>query len=299
MRIFQEVDPPRRQAQLKINKLAHWYTWSDEFLNFFYALSGKIDAIDAPLHIRVLGGKEYDDTYTVDLTSIQKDKSLAGQLTLYARDLFELEVSNQLMLLTDLLGHPSRGLSLHLLFACLRAAIISITGDPLSALSQPLGRGQRTGTEFPLHADLYVPQILFNVFEDVPDDRSGASIFLPVSLLKDLLLRIKSIPQKDRAKIIHYVTEIHDEDFYEETYDLLHGDHEWSEELARLMQAQRSRIKLYSGQGYVVNDRRWLHGREAPSGRITKRRFHRLVFNNREAQRVRNGMRHSAPPSQS
>lgn len=86
--------------------------------------------------------------------------------------------------------------------------------------------------------------------------------------------------------MINNLTKIHQEDRYEENFDLLHGWYEWTEELERRMQQRQLRIKLYSGQGYMLHDRWWLHGREAINGKLTHKRLHRLVFNNKAAQKT-------------
>jgi hypothetical protein len=44
------------------------------------------------------------------------------------------------------------------------------------------------------------------------------------------------------------------------------------------MEQRQLRIKLYAGQGYLLSDRAWLHGRDAPRGGVPINRLHRLVF---------------------
>src|SRR5438046_107786 len=77
---------------------------------------------------------------------------------------------------------------------------------------------------------------------------------------------------------------MHDEDRYEENYDLLHGCHDWTKDIEKRMERQLLKVKLFSGQGYMIHDRKWLHGREALSGNLSSKRLYRLVFNTRQIQ---------------
>jgi hypothetical protein len=282
MTIFQEINPPRKQSRLVINRCASWYTWSVEFRSVYERLSAQLHSLKKPRSMRVLGGKEYDNTFSVDIASIS-DKVLARDLSRFARSLYELKVSDRMMLFDDMLCEEPGGGGIHFIFAYFREAIVRLTGDPMAALSQPLHREFKWPKAFPLHSDLYIPRLLFNLFEDVPDDSSGASLFLPVSVFLEILGGLKSIDEASRRQIAGIITGDHSKDCYEEFYHLLHGDdNEWKTEMERQMSLRQMRIKLYAGQGYLINDRLWLHGREGPSTGVTKKRFHRLIFNNRE-----------------
>jgi hypothetical protein len=282
MEIFQPTSAPRKQARAKINEHAVWYTWSNEFRSLFKSLNREFRTLKRPSSTHLLGGKEYDDTYTLSIHSLT-DKTLARKLFSFSKCLYNLDVSGRLLLFTDMLDDDLDGRSLGYLFAFFRAALISLSNDPLSALYQPI-KGHKRGKEFPLHSDLYIPVILFNVFQEVCNDSTGASLFLQVSSVVELLGQLKTLPPNTRDQIIENLTKIHRQDRYEENFYLLHGWEDWTNELERLMRQRQLRIKLYPGQGYMLHDRRWLHGREAINGKLTHKRLHRLVFNNKAAQ---------------
>jgi hypothetical protein len=282
MEIFQPTSPPRKQTRARINEHAVWYTWSNEFHSLLKPLSREFRKLQRPSSTHLLGGKEYDDTYTLSIETLA-DKTLARELMSFSKCLYNLDVSGRLFLFTDMLNDDLDGRNLGYLFAFFRAAIVSLSNDPLSALYQPI-KGQKKGKAFPLHSDLYIPVILFNVFQEVSNDLSGASLFLPISSVVELLGQLKSLPSNTREQIIENLTKIHRQDRYEENFYLLHGWHDWTDELERLMRQRQLRIKLYSGQGYMLHDRRWLHGREAINGTLTHKRLHRLIFNNKTAQ---------------
>jgi hypothetical protein len=72
-------------------------------------------------------------------------------------------------------------------------------------------------------------------------------------------------------------------DRYEEFYSLLYDeDQRWSAELQKVLFKESICQKFNKGQGYMINDRVWMHGRGATKGLVNGKRLHRLVFNNKE-----------------
>lgn len=277
--IFQKTAPPREQAALAVNAHAAWYTWSPEFRSLFGAWRKQVRKLKGPRPLRLLGGEEYDNTFSLSPAALT-DTGLTRDLMPFVEDLYHLNVGRRIMLFDRMLGEHLCGHELHCLFAYFRAAIVAITGDPLAAIHQPLHREYKRPKEFPLHADLYVPRVLLNIFDDVPADTSGASTFLSVPLFLRMLPEVKALEGQAGARIAEILTGIHREDKYEEFYHLLHGsDRAWRTELAEKMAARQLKIKLRSGQGYLIDDRAWLHGRDAPSSGVTRKRLHRLIFN--------------------
>ena len=282
MQIFQQIAPPRRQARASINKEAVWYTWSNDFRSLLKPLGRELRTLKAPVSTHLMRGKEYDDTFSVSISLLQ-DKGLARELKRFAKCLYDFDVGDRLILFTEILNDDLDGRSLKRLFGLFRDQLVSLSNDPLSAMCQPI-KGQKQGKEFPLHSDLYIPVILFNVFQNVTGGSGGASLFLSVSAVVELLGQLRDLPAKTRERLIKNLTSVHRKDLYEESFHLLHGGHEWTDELERGMRRRQLRIKLHSGQGYMVHDRRWLHGRETVNGTLTHKRLHRLIFNNRKAQ---------------
>lgn len=135
---------------------------------------------------------------------------------------------------------------------------------------------------FALHADLYPPMFLLNIFDDVPSDSSGASLFLPAERFFESIHSLQCIPGDIKAAMVDCLDRPVPEDRYQEFYDLLHGDHQWTGELQKELQGHARAIKLFRGEGYILNDRRWLHGRTAPSGGVPQNRLYRLVFDTEE-----------------
>jgi hypothetical protein len=280
-RLFEKVDPPRSQAKLAINRHAHWFTWSSEFRFFlkeWKAYSRTLSRLEAVFFDQ---NDEYAWTYTLNMARIS-DAGIKAALDTYTKRLFEMKVPRQIMLLTDLLGGCLDRRALQMLFAALRAGLVDLLPSPRHAVFSR-AQVERKDRQFLLHADLYIPELLFNVFDVVPDDDSGASMFLSLSSLRRILPRIEYFDINAREELLTSFSKTIDRDGFNRVYRLLHGSHNpWVPELEKAMDKEKLRIKLRTGQGYLIHDRKWLHGREVTSGNVSCNRFYRLVFNNAE-----------------
>src|SRR5260370_40758397 len=127
MKIFQQTDPPPKQSGLKINREATWFTWSSDFRGLFQAWNKEVEKLRSPLSIHLLRGREYDDTYSIPVSLIS-DKVLSRDLMVFAGDLYNLELADQMMLFAGLIGGDLCSRSLRYLFAFLRAALVCCSG---------------------------------------------------------------------------------------------------------------------------------------------------------------------------
>jgi len=277
--LFERVDPPRSQARLPINRVAQWYSWSPEFVCAIRELRPFLRSLPEPTLIRVRHLTEYGDTFHVPAETPQI-------LTPFVRSLSRLPRPRGIMLFTGLLDGPMDGFALRRLFALLRHSIAGILGDERFSLYAPLGDVGANAGDFALHCDLYLPELLFNVFEEVAADTSGTSLFLSVAHLLRIMKSLPRVPRRVMESVADAAAKPLKRDSFDKLYGLLHGSrHPWAAELERAMSQRQERIKLNRGQGYLVHDRAWLHGREAASGGVSIRRVHRLVFNTIYLQR--------------
>jgi hypothetical protein len=275
--IFRRIAPPFAQARWPINVYANWHTWSLHFRAFLREAADELRRLNQPPLVHVAELNDYDQTFSWAPTKLA-DRRLRAQFLTFARSLYATRPHHMLMLFDDLIGPDLDAEGLHALFALLRGAMIGMTWDKRAAMYSPLGDVSKRGSDFPLHADLYIPQILFNVFNNVPKNRSGASTFLPVAVLRELISHVPSLPAIERKRIIRTIQCESSTDRFDIVYDLLHGRHKWVRELETAMKRRQLLIKLHAGQGYMLHDRVWLHGRQVPQGGIPANRVHRLVF---------------------
>jgi alpha-ketoglutarate-dependent taurine dioxygenase len=69
-----------------------------------------------------------------------------------------------------------------------------------------------------------------------------------------------------------------EEDRYDAFYGMLYGDSAAHLLLDRRMRSACFKIRLRRGEGYLINDRRWMHGRTMTARSVTRNRLHRLTF---------------------
>ena len=279
--VFSPIPCPPLHRGLPINEFANWYTWSNEFLSFLLEAKAELDKLSTPPLIRLAYVKEkynYTFSWPADAWSGHRLSKLFDS---FARSM--PSSPTKIMLFDGLIGPALSSSQLHSLFAILRGTLAHLCGNEIFAMYAPLGNVGKWAGDAPLHADLYAPQYLFNVFDVVSSDDSGASIFLSFPMLRSLLAIIRHLPAETADEILALMSSNSLEDRFDELYDLLHGSHPWRSGLHRAMKQKQLRIKLRSGQGYLLSDRYWLHGREAVSGPVRKNRLHRLVYNAPEA----------------
>jgi hypothetical protein len=146
------------------------------------------------------------------------------------------------------------------------------------ALNLPIQPVDPAKSAFPLHADLFRQSVLLTVFHRVPAEETGASVFLTTDSLLRLLGEMASVPA-DAARRIRLFFEDCTADYFDELVDLLyHPRHPWAAELGRQLTAVQHRARFSGGEGYVLHDRRWLHGREQQRCRVETDRLCRIVF---------------------
>jgi len=277
--VFTRTASPAALRSLAINRFGRWYTWSVDFLQAVRDCEAWLRRLPEPELIHLPGLGQYDYTFT--LATVPPPSLRAFMPTLGA-----MRRPRGIMLFTGLLDGPLDGFLLRRLFALMRDGVAAVLRDERYSLYAPLGATGRYAGDFTLHADLYLPELLFNVFEEVPADSSGASIFLHILDLYRLIDRIDAVPSQTRRMIATCFRDAAYGDRFGQLFGLLH-DHARPGilELEAAMRARQLTVRLGRGQGYLIHDRTWLHGREAPSGAVPTRRLHRLVFNTLAIQR--------------
>ena len=276
MSIFTPITPSQGLPSTLTGNIKH-LTWSTAARQFLVKFCKDSESLSAPKNIRLLGGIEFDYTYSIPLEEVSR-LACFEELEHMALSLREQKPADGLILFQKLLDADFTGGHLHKLFACWREIIAASTGKTLGALYAPLSYVGRKAGDFPLHADLYVPDLLWNIFDRVPTDGSGMATLLPIAIFFELLQEA-SVPKRDIEILESCLTDDSTEDRFRKFYDLLYvNSADWTDRLAKLVQERQLRLPLGYGDGYLVNDRKWLHGREAPSGGVTTKRVHRLVF---------------------
>jgi hypothetical protein len=176
-----------------------------------------------------------------------------------------------------MLNPPLESVRLWKLFTLLRSGLVKLTGDSKSALNAPVFAA-RFDDGFPLHADLFQTDRLWLVFDNVADTKGGASLFLPMGTLLNIVFSLECIPKKI-AQQIRFLALGVNKDSFDDFFILLYSkDNPWQSPLAREIDRAKKRIRFRRGEGYLIHDRHWLHGREPILASVPRSRFRRLVF---------------------
>jgi hypothetical protein len=282
---FVTTSPPEAHSANRVNEVARWFTWSRESRNVLRQWTTATRDISPPRLISLGLGTKYDRTYSCE-SMVPTDRSLVEWVHFLANELHTLRPPSDVIFFSDIFGAELNRHSLSLLVAAIRDAIVRITGDYRSALYTPLGSTGRAASGFPLHADLYVPEMLLNIFDDVS---AGAdSLLLPLHDLEVILSLVSSMPPAIRAEILDCFRLPADCDRFDRFYHMLYGSNRaWKEEISAVLAARQFQIRLNHGEAYLIHDRSWLHGRAAPAGEVSTYRVHRLVFSSAHSQTYR------------
>lgn len=264
----------------------YWYSWSKEFLRFYKEFKNSVDVSKLkPDLIFIDGFNDYNYSYNLDFKKYVPIK-FRCDFKKFSLNFLEYPLQNRILFFTNLINPQILGGDIHLIFSIFSNVIAYEHKYEMGALYPPLTISNNG--HFPLHCDLYIPQILFNLFDEVPQNNTGASLFLRIdTLLYDILPTISKMPEKIKEQISSIIASNDNIDRYEKFYDLLNNTgHPWFYQLKRQTDARRFSIKFEKGQGYMLNDRKWLHGRTKPSKILTEKRVHRLTFNFRQDREV-------------
>ena len=283
--LFTSAPAPRSRLSPIVTR-HRWLTWSEQARNTLHQLSAELPYLPKP-SLDYFAKGEYGYTIVWDVREHLSSR-LRQKLDSAVWAFHRLRTESSLILFDKLMDRKIDGNTMRSLFAYVRSSLVAATGNPKVAIYAPLGAaGASEQGDFPLHADLYAPVFLLNVFDQVPLDGSGASLFLPMKALLHMIDKLPSMPTKIKQRFRELIMRPSEADHYEEFYDLLHGEHPWTDGLEHAMAKETLRIPLSRGQGYLVHDRHWLHGRERPTGYVRKDRLHRLIFDTDRTLKLR------------
>jgi hypothetical protein len=176
--------------------------------------------------------------------------------------------------MTSLLGSTVRSF-----LAVVAETVRNQFADPTTALTCPLVRPGLSDGTFPLHADVFHQRLLLNIFER-PSSTEGGSLFARSSDWMDAAGHLLTHDERDfLAGIWSFQT------WSPNAYtrqEAIVGDPSRRGAFDAALAPVTLRVHLGPGEGYLLTDGIWLHGREWISLiHASDVRLHRLVFDNR------------------
>jgi hypothetical protein len=134
---------------------------------------------------------------------------------------------------------------------------------------------------FAPHSDMWVPALLFNVFEAVEPGGHGATLLLPMERAFEIAEEA-GVSAEQLERMREAIAGAGQEDYYLQFNGALYEDeHPWKDEVERRLIEASLVVPLGRGQGYLANDREWLHGRTPlPRDFDRENRLFRLAYDN-------------------
>lgn len=245
-------------------------TWDPKFKSFFLRLLSS-PALPKRVSLKAIRGCEpYESSYEISTQTI--DQSDRSELLSWGKQLLRFDPEARLCILSNMLPRGWSKQNTRRLFALIRRSITDSLAQDQLCLYSPVVRARRD-SGFPLHADCFMTPRLLLVFDEIPSDGTGASLFLTKS---KLMARLRHDSERAAAReksIRDLLASSPSQDSFDRLFAALYP----TDEIVPALE-QQFRVRFRSGDGYVIDDRHWLHGREACSGSVSSFRFHRLTF---------------------
>lgn len=265
------TDPPLGKSRHEGLPDYCWMTWHPRYIEFAGNLlaSGFMPRQVTLKNIR--GCEPYEGTYDISLAKIPTVDMC--ELSDWGRKLAGIEPSSKMHLLRKMIVGAMSRLEMRRLFALSRQAVVAATGSQKGCLYSPV-TPENSDHGFPLHSDRFITSRLLLVFDDVERDKSGASTFLARSELLKTLKKGETKAKARRMQVEHLLSAPPRRDSFDRLYSALYPE----KDMGANTLGDPARISFRRGEGYLLDDRHWLHGRDACSGRVGSFRFHRLTF---------------------
>lgn len=278
MKIFKEIQSPAEHMELTSSHRAKWFTWSDDMLSVSDEIEAESTKYGPPDQIPF---KTVDKgaTYSVDLKRV--GPVFCKTILKISDGIGKIKLKDELYFFDDMIGNTFSSEAFQFLISCIRADLSTRRGDEMGSLYPPLSTAKPKNT-FPVHSDFYFPVHLWNIFDEVPEGNQGLSLLLQVdTLLNKIIKQIPNFPPDKEAHVRSLFKEkVQNNDHaYYDLFAILHSkENWWAEEIESGIDKYVLSLKLNRGQGYMVNDRKWLHGRGFTADEVTIKRLHRLLF---------------------
>lgn len=269
--MLEECDGPSYDANQTGTYEQRWMTWHPGFVEFAGNL---LTSVELPKYVAltaVRGCEPYEASYDISLNQVSS--ATRQELLAWCRKLLHIKPSSRMYLLTRMLSIGGPGRTARRLFALVRRGVVELAGKEHSCLYSPVTSTKRDAG-FPLHSDRFSTSRLFLVFDDVDNSEAGASIFLSRAELLRTLRRNEVFARNRHQTISRLMQNSPRRDCFDQLFTALYPQ---ANEYNAVIKEQ-IRIRFRSGEGYLLDDRYWLHGREAYLRPIGKFRFHRLTF---------------------
>ncbi|MEN0012259.1 MAG: hypothetical protein AAGC46_02775 [Solirubrobacteraceae bacterium] len=189
------------------------------------------------------------------------DAGVRRELLHFAQALHAYDLPGDLdgAIVTQSMIGPAGGYGMKHLFAFLRAAMVDLGGGERLAAHVIETHGAGHDEIFPPHTDMWVTTMLLNVFNVQPAGQ-GVSTMVRMDDAWPAIAA-SGIPDEGLAQMRRAVDDAGVCDLYMQFNAWLYDDRPWSDDIAWTLSDLCLAHEMQPGQGYLVDDRKWLHGR--------------------------------------
>jgi hypothetical protein len=270
--IFERAERPRRHAAYRLSE--KWWTWSDEAR---YFLRTQREALKA---LRVEQAEVLPGAYPTALVphAGSRLRALASEVLPLSQALSRVQPGVKPHFLCALVPPAVEGTVVARFLTLLAYALNLQENEALGPAMCVPPSPSPTGSDFALHSDLFPRRRLLVIFDQVSAPNWSGSLLLPWT--RGFRLLNRAGPPTAFQDRIRRLLELESRiDGFNNLFGLLYRTN-WCQKarLSDSLHAAAVHVQFGRGEGYLIDDRRWLHGRRRTKIGVTRARFRRLVF---------------------
>ena len=244
-------------------------TWSKSMKDILEEFSSNLSQFKKPCVLK------FDESYTKTFTLNLSDNYQLTKSDIVLIDSFNsILLNEELYILKGLITDKISFNTLHYFFSYLHDIMSIHFRSKVCTLYAPLGETGETGFEFPPHFDLYAQKMLLLIYNDISHEAEGNPTLLSIKKFKSIL---ESHDLKGKDIILKTISKELETDHYDLIINTLYSDENmWIKDV---LFEESIKLPVKTGDGFICNDRKWLHGRQNQKYHISQQRLIRFVFN--------------------
>lgn len=270
--LFERTGRPRWHRPFGLGE--RWWTWSLAGRRFLISHRNELESLRLA-RVTVLANGYPTAVLPV---RVRRLEALLERVTPLSRGLEAFPNASTPSFFRGLIGNGITGLAVSHFCSLLARALNDLgSSEPGPAMYIPPNPSP-TSTDFAVHSDLFPRGRLLIIYDQVRAPAWSASLLLPWKHAFPQLERA-GMPARSLARIRALLSRRSAADGFDELIRLLYdGYSPRGERIVELLGALSVCARFRRGEGYLLDDRKWLHGRLRTCGGMTPARFRRLVF---------------------
>ncbi len=266
MKVFKKIQTIEIQGQN-----AFYVTWTDAMTQYLDDFGKAIHSLPDPLDLTY--EQDYQKTFSFPFFKWCWVNPTVENIL---NELYSLQCQKEIFILKNMINEKISHQTLHYFFITLQMADCYLRKNYTSSLYAPLGETSDHGFEFAPHFDLYPQKHLLIIYNNVSPNHEGMTTFMALDKLKRIMkLNPKIFP--DQERILNLLTMDLTTDRFTQIFNTFYAKD--TADVKKVLFDNSVKFKLTKGDGFLINDRYWLHGRTKLDYSVKTDRLIRFVFN--------------------